>query len=204
MLHQAADSSCVDGLASGVGAEAMPRAPFPPIMRGTTAPDNLSPKPAQPHRLPPAARACSLQDQWFFATVPGAAGFSAIPIQWFEWREMVSHSLRTGLLARTESALFYMFYSFFAFLVSAASGGFCLNKKPAFDWQTRVFENSILRCRLEISSHGASGPGYAVPNGHLALITHGALFMFNRSVHFLSNAQYLTTSLTLCQIIMNS
>jgi hypothetical protein len=190
MRPQAPDSNCVAGPASGAGAEARPHAPFPPIMLETTALGNLSPMPAQPHRLPRAARACSLQDQSFFATVAGATGFSVVPIQWFEWRETGSRSLQNGLRARIASALFYMFYSFFCLSVSAPRGALWLNKKPAFDWQTRVFENSILICRLENPSHDASEPRYAVPNGHLALIAHGAQFMFNRGVHFLLNAQY--------------
>jgi hypothetical protein len=98
-----------------------------------------------------------------------------------------------------------MFYSFFAFQFFAPMGVLWLNKKPAFDWQTRAFENSILECRLENSSHVAGGPRDAVPNRHLALLAHGAQVMFNkRGVHFLLNAHNSTPSCLFCQIIINS
>jgi hypothetical protein len=56
------------------------------------------------------------------------------------------------------------------------------NKKPAIDWQSRVFGN--LSYRLENSTHDAKRRGAAVPNGHASLDLLRALLRCKRVCHF--------------------
>jgi hypothetical protein len=69
------------------------------------------------------------------------------------------------------------------------AAGLLPNEKPAIDWQSRVFLNS-LDSRLKTPSRVAGRPRTVAPNvERLAVTTHGAqTFDCNRVVHFLINA----------------
>jgi hypothetical protein len=62
-----------------------------------------------------------------------------------------------------------------------------VNKKPAIDWQSRVFEN-LLYFGLEVPSHDADAAGATMPHGRLSNESLAANADFSRRSHLLARA----------------